>query len=201
MIISAIAAMDRVGLIGNGSRMPWHLPRDLKRFREYTLGKPLIMGRRTLDSLRSPLPGRLNIVLTRSRSLDVDGVCVARSIEEALAIAQDQLHAVGGEETMIIGGDVVFQETVDRWDRLLLTVVEGQFQGDIYFPVDKVKRCRWKLLNRDFCNQDMKNAYSHSFFNLERISIDHANGADFDLSAWLSAGQTVPSNELPVSHG
>src|SRR5215213_1489351 len=86
MIVSAIAAIDRSGLIGNGMQMPWHLPRDLKRFRQHTLGKPVIMGRRTLESLGAPLGGRLNIVLTHNDLLQSEGIKIAYSIVEALKL-------------------------------------------------------------------------------------------------------------------
>src|SRR4051794_10443227 len=109
MIVSAIAAMDRTGLIGNGLKLPWHLPRDLRRFRGHTLGKPVIMGRRTFESLQAPLAGRLNIVLTHNRSLRDGGFKIARSIQEALKIAEDHLGLVGGQDAMIIGGGGVFE--------------------------------------------------------------------------------------------
>src|SRR5947209_20155089 len=120
MILPAIAAMDSRGLIGDGLRLPWHLPRDLKRFRSLTMGKPIVMGRRTFASPRSALPGRLNIVLTRDPAFSAEGCRVARSIEDALAIAGKYLEQTGGEETVIIGGAVVFEETAPLWDRLFL---------------------------------------------------------------------------------
>jgi len=186
VIVSAIAAMDRRGLIGDGMKMPWHLPRDLRRFRDYTMGKPLIMGRRTFQSVRTPLLGRLNIVLTHNDSFSAEGCRIARSIEEALRIAEDHLGQIGGDEVMIIGGALIFEATVPLWDRLLLTVVEGKFQGDTYFPLDRVKECRWRIVEREFCGDDAKNVYPHWFMKLERQKLESPIAEDFDLNSWLS---------------
>jgi dihydrofolate reductase len=198
MIVSAIAAMDRSGLIGNGLRMPWHLPRDLGRFRRHTLGKPVIMGRRTFESLRSPLDRRLNIVLTHNPSLRDEGFKVARSIEEALKLAGDHLALVGGQEAMIIGGGIVFEATCRLWDRLLLTVVEGEFRGDTYFPLDRVKGIRWRTSDPEFCPADDKNPHAHCFLTLERLGTDVTDRQGFDLPSWLK-GQPGPIQGLPLS--
>jgi dihydrofolate reductase len=213
MIVSAIAAIDRRGLMGDGMKMPWRLPRDLKRFRAHTLGKPVLMGRRTFESLRAPLPGRLNIVLSHDSSLRAEGCYSARSIPEALAIAAEEFRRVtvtqtglsgplvsqtglsGSLEIMIIGGGVVFAETVPLWDRLLLTVVEGQFQGDTYFPLARVTAARWNLVGREFHAADAKNAHAHWFLTLERPIRKVDNPLyptseplrDFDLGSWLKS--------------
>ena len=112
MRVSAIAAMDRSAAIGIGGRMPWHLPRDLKRFRKYTWDKPVIMGRKTFLSLAAPLAGRFQIVLTRKTDWMAQDCQVVHTVEEALSAAADRLEVVGGDEAMIIGGGLVFQETV-----------------------------------------------------------------------------------------
>jgi dihydrofolate reductase len=186
VIVSAMAAIDRTGLIGDGMKMPWHLPRDLRRFRHYTMGKPLIMGRRTFQSLRTPLPGRLNIVLTHHDSLSAEVCRVAHSIEEALRIAEDHLGQIGGDEVMIIGGALIFEATVPLWDRLLLTVVEGKFQGDAYLPLDRVKEYRWRIVEREFRGDDAENVYPHWFIKLERQGLNSPISQDFDLGSWLS---------------
>lgn len=184
MIVSAIAAMSRTGVIGDGLKMPWHLPRDLRRFRTATMGKPVIMGRRTLESLPGPLPGRLNIALSRSATYCAEGFRIARSLEDALKIAEEQ----GGEcgEAMIIGGGVVYQESFPLWDRLLLTVVEGEFPGTTHFPLDQAKAGRWRLVRQEYCAADSKNAHPHWFLGLERDGEKHPEHPSFDLSAWLS---------------
>jgi dihydrofolate reductase len=186
VIITAIAAMDRNGLIGDGLNMPWHLPRDLRRFRDYTMGKPIIMGRRTFQSLSKPLPGRLNIVLSRSDSFVVDGCRIANSIDDALTIAKDFLIENGRDEAMIIGGAHVFEMTVPRWDRLLLTVVDGVFQGDTYFPLDRVKEYRWRLAEEEYYPDNSRNPHPHRFLKLERQPADAPISEDFDLDTWMA---------------
>jgi dihydrofolate reductase len=190
VIVSAIVAMDRTGLIGDGMKMPWYLPWDLRRFRDYTMGKPLIMGRRSFQTLRTPLPGRLNIVLTHNDFFSAEGCRIARSIEDALRIAEDQLRQIDGDEVMIIGGALIFEATVPLWDRLLLTVVEGKFQGDTYFPLDRVKECRWRIVEREFRGTDAKNVHTHWFLNLERQKANSLISGDFDLNSWLSEPQS-----------
>jgi dihydrofolate reductase len=181
MRVSAIAAMDRRGVLGNGGRMPWHLPRDLKRFRQFTLGKPIIMGRNTLLSLSSPLAGRTNIVLTRKPDFVAPGCTVVHSIEEALSAAEDHLKAAGGDETMIIGGGLVFQETLPLCDRVYLTLVEGQFTGDTYFPLPTLHQLRWRLVDRESCPADDKNPYPHQFLTLARHPENGSPEQVFDL--------------------
>lgn len=186
MIVTAIAAIDRTGLIGDGSAMPWHLPRDLRRFRKHTLGKPMIMGRRTLESLRGPLEGRLNIVLTRNRAFHAEGCRTAGSLAEALKIAEEYAGQTGGNEVMIIGGAVVFEETAPLWDRLLLTVVGGDFQGNTFFPLGKLRESRWHLVDEESFPSDPKNPHPHWFLTLERPAIDSPPEQDFDVLNWLS---------------
>ena len=192
MIIGAIAAIDRHGLIGGGMKLPWHLPADLKRFRRATLGRPIIMGRRTFESIGSPLPGRLNIVVSR-RPLELpEGCAGAGSTDEACEIAERQLARDGGDEAMIIGGGVIYERTAARWDRLLLTVVDGDFAGDTYFPVERATGLRWALETEEACPADAKNPHPHRFAALRRAG---AAEPAFDLAAWIAAGPTQPSND------
>jgi dihydrofolate reductase len=183
--ISAIAAIDRSGAIGRGGRIPWHLPRDLKRFRDRTWGKPIIMGRRTFLSLKGPLPGRHHIILSHQSELSAQGCQVVHSIEEALAAARDHLRTTGGDEAMIIGGSNVFEETVSLWERLYLTLVEGRFEGDTFFPLGALGQMRWRLVEQECCAADARNPYPHRFVLLERPAGEHPPAQDFDLSAWL----------------
>src|SRR4051794_35289862 len=157
MRVSAIAAMDRSGVIGHEGRMPWHLPQDLMRFRKSTWGKPVIMGRNTFHSLTSPLAGRLNIVLTHNPEFFSSDCHVVHSIEEALSAAEAHLNAVGGDEAMIIGGGLVFQETLPLCDRVYLTLVEGHFPGDAYFPLAALRQSRWRLVDCESCSADARN--------------------------------------------
>jgi dihydrofolate reductase len=196
MIVSAIAAMDRAGLIGDGVTMPWHLPRDLRRFRTRTMGKPVIMGRRTYGSLGRPLPGRLNIVLTRDGTLQADGCRVAGSMSDALRIAEES----GAGEAMIIGGGAVYAETVGLWDRLLLTVVDGSFRGDVHFPVDAALLLPWRLVDREECEADSRNIHPHRFVTLDRLRGVPVDG-EFDLRSWLNGGPLSPDPVNPPASG
>lgn len=127
MIISLIAAMDRNRLIGSNNGLPWHLPEDFKHFKAVTLGKPVIMGRKTFESIGKPLPGRLNIIVNRS-GFQAHGVVSVSSIEQALIAAES------AQEVMIIGGANLYQQIIRRADRMYLTHVDGQFEGDAWFP-------------------------------------------------------------------
>jgi dihydrofolate reductase len=170
MLVSIIAAMDRRGLIGDDSGLPWHLPKDLRRFRAYTWGKPIIMGRRTFELLGKPLPGRFNIVLTHNPEYSASGCRVARTFQEALSIAEEYLASTGGDEVMIIGGGKVYAEAIHCWDRLYLTVVEGQFKGTTYFPVGELLRQSWRPACEPQTHPaDEKNRYPHTFHIIERV--------------------------------
>src|SRR5436305_13845113 len=112
MLVSIIAAMDRRGLIGDETGLPWHLPKDLRRFRAYTWGKPIIMGRRTFESIGKPLPGRFSIILTQQPTYSPPGCRTAWSLQEALAVAEEYLRTTGGDEVFIIGGGKVYAEAI-----------------------------------------------------------------------------------------
>jgi len=169
MFISLIAAMDRRGLIGDETGLPWHLPKDLRRFRALTLGKPIITGRRTFELIGKPLPGRFNIVLTRNQAFNAPDCGIARTFQEALALAEDYLASTGGDEVMIIGGAKVYEEAMERCDRLYLTIVEGSFKGTTYFPVRELLRRSWRpACPPETHPADEKNRYPHSFHVIER---------------------------------
>jgi dihydrofolate reductase len=185
MRVSAIAALDRSGLIGSGGRMPWHLPHDLKRFRKSTWGKPIIMGRKTFASLDAPLPGRYNIVLSRTPGYSADGCHVVPSIADALAAAEEHLGQVGGDEAMVIGGSFVFRETLPRWDRAYLTIVEGRFEGDTYFPLAGLCQVPWRLIDHESCPADARNPQPHHFLALERVTGSGSTVEDFDIASWF----------------
>jgi dihydrofolate reductase len=186
MHLSAIAAIDRAGVIGARGRMPWHLPGDLKRFRKLTWGKPVIMGRGTFASLGRPLPGRYNIVLTHRPGFAAPGCAVAHSVAEAVRAARDQLATTGGDEAMIIGGGRVFEETLSSCDRLYLTLVDGQFQGDTFFPLEALSRLQWRLVDCELRSPDASNPYPHQFVTLQRSPETSTPADDFDLATWLN---------------
>lgn len=132
--VALIAAMGRNRVIGRDNKLPWHLPEDLKYFRAMTWGKPIIMGRKTFDSLGRPLPGRTNIVVTNQVGLQLPGALVVHSLEDALSAAQNQALLDGVDEVMVIGGEKIYRQCLKRADRLYLTLVEAEPEGDAWFP-------------------------------------------------------------------
>jgi len=156
-----IAAMTDARVIGIENRLPWKLPNDMKWFRQHTLGKPIIMGRKTFESFGSkPLPDRTNIIITRDKSYQADGSLVVHSIEEALQVAGDV------EEVMIIGGANFYEQMLPRADRLYLTFVHADIQGDAWFP--EIDFSQWREVDRIDNEADEKNPLAHSFVILER---------------------------------
>jgi dihydrofolate reductase len=134
MKIVLVAAVGENGVIGRGGQLPWHLKSDLKHFRELTTGKPVVMGRKTYESIGKPLPERTNIVLTRDPSLMVPGGVLAASLDAALGHAREDAEKRGVDEIMVIGGSDVFADTMRLADRLEITHVHASPEGDSYFP-------------------------------------------------------------------
>ena len=159
MIISLIAALDKNRLIGADNGMPWHLPADFKHFKEITMGKPVIMGRKTFESIGRPLPGRQNIVISR-KGFSADGVTSADSIDTALQLVSNV------EEVMIIGGANIYQQMIDKADRLYLTHVDAECEGDAWFP--EYKKDDWNIINELFVKMDEKNNFDFNIISYER---------------------------------
>lgn len=130
MMVSLVVAASRNGVIGAGGKLPWRLPADLKRFKEITLGHPIIMGRKTFESIGKPLPGRTNIVITRQKGFQACGATVAHSLEEALQICEGQ------EETFVIGGAEIYKEALPQAARIYLTRIDQDFEGDTRLDLD-----------------------------------------------------------------
>ena len=128
MKISMIAAMARNRVIGLDNKMPWHLPEELQYFKKVTMGKPILMGRNTFESIGRPLPGRQNIVITSNRQLEIAGVDVVHSIEQALSVANSQ------PELMVIGGARLYQQMLEHADTLYITDINLTVTGDAFFP-------------------------------------------------------------------
>ena len=163
MTVSIIAILAANDVIGRDNDLPWHMPADLKRFKTLTMGHHLIMGRKTFDSIRRPLPGRINVVVTRNVDFSPDGVAVARSVDEAISKAE----AAGDEEIFIAGGAEIFAQTLHRADRMYLTRLHAEIEGDTYFPeFDDVNE--WKLVDAEHFEPDEKNAWPYSFLTYER---------------------------------
>ena len=162
MIISLIAAMADDRAIGIENRLPWKIPADMKWFREKTMSKPMIMGRKTFESFGAkPLPGRSNIIITHDKKYQAEGAVVVHSIDEALQAAGDT------EEVMIIGGASFYEQMLPRADRFYLTLVHGKFEADAWFP--EFNESEWQVIERHDHHADEKNACPYSFLIKERM--------------------------------
>lgn len=133
MSVSLIVAMDEVGLIGRDGGLPWHIPEELRAFKRITMGHPCIMGRKTWESLKKPLVGRLNVVVTRQSDYTTTGASVVHSLDAALQLCAEQVQT-WGDEVFVIGGAELYREALPLADSLYLTRVVGRFAGDVYFP-------------------------------------------------------------------
>ncbi len=160
MIISLIVAMDRRGVIGAGGALPWRLSDDLKRFKAVTMGKPLVMGRKTHESIGRPLPGRRNVVLTRQQDYVAEGCIVCDGVESALAAC------AGFEEVMVMGGATLYELFLPRADCIYLTRVEAEVEGDVWFP--PFDESAWHEVERQHYQADAHNDYACSFQVLMR---------------------------------
>lgn len=149
--------MSRNRVIGKNNALPWKLPEDMKRFKEITSGKPVIMGRKTFESIGKPLPKRTNIIITRDKNYRQHGCIIVNSAEEASKAAE------GNEEIMIIGGEQIFREFLPLADKMYLTFIDGDFEGDAYFP--EYNKNEWKEVNREEHKSD---GLKYSFVDLER---------------------------------
>ncbi len=147
-------------MIGHEGDLPWHLSADLKRFKAMTMGKPLIMGRKTHESIGRPLPGRKNIVLSQSQEFKAEGCTVVHSLEEALLAAGEV------DEVMIMGGSGIYDQSLDRANRLYITKVHAEVSGDVYFPEFDIGE--WVEIEREDHSADDKNDFDYSFVVMER---------------------------------
>ena len=159
MALSIVVAMDRERVIGRDGDLPWRLPNDLQRFRAITMGHPIIMGRRTFESIGRPLPGRHNIVVSRRRGFEADGCSVADGLPAALEIA-------GAGECMVVGGAMLYAEALPLARRLYLTEVDASVAGDTWFP--DFDRDRWRELARERYPADERHAFDYAYALLER---------------------------------
>jgi dihydrofolate reductase len=137
-----VVAMAENGIIGRDGDLPWRLSSDLKHFKSVTMGKPVIMGRKTWASIGRPLPGRTNIVVTRQADFAADGATIVHTVEEGLALAQVVAHQTGAEAVCVIGGGELYRATMDRADLLSVTNVLAEIDGDTQFPV--IDPSNWK---------------------------------------------------------
>lgn len=157
MKISMIAAMAHDRVIGKDNQMPWHMPADLAHFKRVTLGKPVLMGRKTFESIGRPLPGRRNLVISRNPGYQADGIEVVGSVEAALARLADNEVA----EVMVIGGGHLYAELLPRADCLYLTRIELEVEGDTRFPAFEDEQ--WQCVERETHQADEKNPHPYRF--------------------------------------
>jgi len=158
--LSLIVAMDDNRLIGSNNDLPWQMPADLAFFKRTTMGKPIIMGRKTFASIGRPLPGRRNIVITRDSDFSAAGCEIANGIKAALSLCSD------AEEVMLIGGASLYQQTIDLATRLYITRIHHSFEGDTWFP--EIDLGLWKQKAREDHDADHSNPYAYSFVNFVR---------------------------------
>ena len=159
--ISIIVAMDEKRGIGKGNSLMWHISEELKRFKAITMDHPIIMGRKTHQSIGRPLPGRTNIVITHDKNLKAEGCIVTNSLEEAIAVAKKK---EGSDEIFIIGGEQIYQQALSLAEKLYLTIVQGDFKADVFFP-------DYSDFNKKISESDWQqsNNYRYKFIELEKI--------------------------------
>jgi dihydrofolate reductase len=162
IILSLLVATDENNVIGKDNKLPWHLPNDLKYFKNLTWGMPILMGRKTFDSIGKPLPGRKSIVITRSNHWNHEGVEVVHSIDDAIEKAKQS--AV--KEIFVIGGAEIFKTSFNQAFRIYRTLIHHKFEGDVYFP--ELNTNEWELVSKRYCDADEKNQYPHTFQVWER---------------------------------
>jgi len=160
MQIALIVAMAENRVIGCNNQLPWRVPADLRHFRTLTMGKPIIMGRKTYESIGRPLPGRDNIVITADSLYQAEGCQVVHSIDQALETAG------GCEEAMIIGGANLYRQTFENAERLYLTLVKAEPEGDSWFPAIELQQ--WREIERETHKADERNEYDYDFVVLDR---------------------------------
>lgn len=166
MLISLIVAVAENGVIGAKGKLPWRLSADLKTFRRLTMGKPLIMGRKTFQSLKGPLDGRDNIVLTTDPAFEADGVSVVDNLADALTLARTLAATRGADEIMVIGGADVFKAALSRADRIYWTDIHAAPEGDVRFP--EFDHAEWQEVSSEPLPQSEKDNVTATLRVLER---------------------------------
>ena len=162
-VVTLVVAVADSGAIGRDNALPWHLPDDLKRFKRLTLGKPIVMGRKTFESIGKPLPGRQNIVLTRDANYHREGVTVVHDVDAALSATAD------APEVMVIGGSDLFRLFLPRAARIHLTRVHGNIAGDVTWP--PLEPREWEVVERERHEADESHAYAMTFEVWRRVRI------------------------------
>lgn len=161
-MISLLVAMDKNRAIGVNNQLPWHLPEDLKVFKRITMGHPIIMGRKTHESIGRVLPGRENIVLTRKQNYSAPGCTIIHSVDDIKKLNAERKD----EELFVIGGAELFNHVLDFSDRLYITLIEDEFEGDTFFP--EINQNVWNLVSKEKGIKDEKNPYNYYFMIYEK---------------------------------
>lgn len=161
---SLLVAMAKNRVIGINNQLPWYLPEDLKHFKSLTMGHAIVMGRKTYESIGRPLPGRINIIVTRQQSYMIPEAIVVHSIEHALRMCEE--HDNGGDESFIIGGEELYRQTLAISQRIYVTEIQSTFEGDAFFP--EIDPSEWKEIDRQkYSGENVENLAYH-FVVLER---------------------------------
>ena len=163
-MVTIIAAIGLNNALGKDNDLIWHLPADLKRFKKTTTGFPIIMGRKTYESIGRPLPNRTNIIVTRNADYHQDGCVVKSSLKEAIKSVSNEEHA------FIIGGAQIYNQAIEQGlaDRLDITLVQESFEADVYFP--EFEKMEWELISREDFEKDAKNPHNYSFLQFKKVN-------------------------------
>lgn len=163
MIISIVVAASTNNVIGKNNQLPWHLPNDMKFFKNTTWGLPVIMGRKTYESMKGePLPGRINIVITRQKGLKAEGAIVVTSLDDAMMVVKE----TDSKEVFVIGGGEIFKEIWPKVNRIYMTRVHATLEGDAFFPAIPVDK--WRLVSKRDCYADDRHAFDYTFETWEK---------------------------------
>lgn len=166
MRVALMVAAAENGVIGRNNALPWHLPGDLQYFKRTTMGKPIIMGRKTYDSVGKPLPGRTNIIITRNPDFRAEGTRVVSSLDEALSLAEDIALIDGVDEVVVVGGAEIYRLALPRASRIYITEVHAAVEGDAVFP--EVDWSEWVESSRERFAAVQPNPYDYSFVVYDR---------------------------------
>ncbi|MCC3306517.1 dihydrofolate reductase [Sneathiella sp. HT1-7] len=166
ILLSAMVAVSENQVIGVDNGLPWRLSNDLRWFKATTTGKPIIMGRKTFESLPGMLPGRPHIVITRDPDFIAEGAIVAHSLDEAIRLGKDAAQRIDAREMVIIGGAEIYRQAMEMLDQIYLTRVHATVTGDTFFP--ELDPASWTELSREFHKKSEKDTYDHSFITLKR---------------------------------
>lgn len=168
--LAIIVAAAENGVIGRNNGLPWHLPQDLRYFKQVTMGKPIVMGRKTFESIGRPLPGRSNIVISRNITFSAAGVRIVATLDEAISLADDIAQTDGAAEVVVIGGAEIYRLAMPRAQRLYLTEVHASVEGDAMLP--PIHWPDWREVSRERHAASADNPFDYSFVVYERVSAE-----------------------------